>query len=298
MSGSLKSNFIRFNNHFKVSQNEKSITDFNDMINLKIQQYGLDNVYNADETGKLLSACTVDEEIDNINKDYENNYEELIKKCEINDAISYDRFLEYGYIENEELIEFLKGQSRNLFDKNLELKRDFDYYKNNLRISISKNLHDELEFDLIECDVSIANALRRIMMSEVPTMAIEKVFITQNTSNAIPDQVIAHRLGLAPVFADPDLFEYSKGLPSLLNSRSPRCRRVLHTCIQIFESLSQSEPQIKFGRTGDKNVGSSAYFPSNTRRCEIGCVDLQELDLFVHCVKGVGLTHAKFSPVS
>ena len=38
-------------------------------------------------------------------------------------------------------------------------------------------------------------------------MAIEKVFIYNNTS-IIQDEVLAHRLGLIPIKADPRLFEY------------------------------------------------------------------------------------------
>jgi DNA-directed RNA polymerase I and III subunit RPAC1 len=39
-----------------------------------------------------------------------------------------------------------------------------------------------MEFDLIGVDPSIANALRRILIAEVPTIAIEHVFIVNNTS--------------------------------------------------------------------------------------------------------------------
>ena len=47
-------------------------------------------------------------------------------------------------------------------------------------------------------DVSIANTLRRIMISEVPSMAIELVKIINNTS-CLNDEYIAHRLGLIPL---------------------------------------------------------------------------------------------------
>lgn len=38
-------------------------------------------------------------------------------------------------------------------------------------------------------------------------MAIDKVFIYNNTS-LIQDEVLAHRLGLIPIRADPRMFEY------------------------------------------------------------------------------------------
>lgn len=52
----------------------------------------------------------------------------------------------------------------------------------------------------------MANALRRIMIAEVPTMAFHKVFLYQNTS-VLPDELLIHRLGLLPVKVDCNDFE-------------------------------------------------------------------------------------------
>lgn len=38
-------------------------------------------------------------------------------------------------------------------------------------------------------------------------MAVEKVFVYNNTS-IVQDEILAHRLGLIPIRADPRLFEY------------------------------------------------------------------------------------------
>lgn len=46
---------------------------------------------------------------------------------------------------------------------------------------------------------------------QLPTMAIEKVLIANNTS-IVQDEVLAHRLGLIPISVDPRLFEYISGL--------------------------------------------------------------------------------------
>lgn len=64
-----------------------------------------------------------------------------------------------------------------------------------------------IAFDLIGVDASIANALRRVMLAEVPTMAIEHVYIFNNTS-IVHDEVLAHRMGLVPLNVDPELFEF------------------------------------------------------------------------------------------
>ena len=54
------------------------------------------------------------------------------------------------------------------------------------------------KFELFETDLAIANALRRIMISEVPTMTIDLVEVKENTS-ALHDEFLAHRLGLVPL---------------------------------------------------------------------------------------------------
>ena len=68
-----------------------------------------------------------------------------------------------------------------------------------------------MEFDLIGVDAAIANAFRRILLAEVPTMAIEDVYIWNNTS-VIQDEVLAHRLGLIPIKADPAKFGWQHGM--------------------------------------------------------------------------------------
>lgn len=65
---------------------------------------------------------------------------------------------------------------------------------------------DRIECDLVGVDASIANAIRRVLLSDVPTIAIEKVFMLLNTS-IVQDEVLAQRLGLVPLAIRPDLIE-------------------------------------------------------------------------------------------
>jgi DNA-directed RNA polymerase II subunit RPB3 len=62
----------------------------------------------------------------------------------------------------------------------------------------------EIQFVLSETDTSMANALRRIMIAEVPTLAIDLVELHENTT-VLNDEYIAHRLGLIPIkYTPPD----------------------------------------------------------------------------------------------
>ena len=81
-----------------------------------------------------------------------------------------------------------------------------DNLKKQIQVKIQSLNDEEIVFDLIGVDASIANALRRILLAEVPTMAIEHVYIWNNSS-IIQDEVLAHRLGLIPLNVDPREFQ-------------------------------------------------------------------------------------------
>lgn len=66
------------------------------------------------------------------------------------------------------------------------------------KIEILSVLSNEIRFILSDTDVSVANTLRRIMIAEVPTLAIDFVEFAEN-STVLHDEYIAHRLGMLPV---------------------------------------------------------------------------------------------------
>lgn len=170
----------------------------------------------------------------------------------------------------------------------------------------------ELELDLIGIGCPIANAYRRIMIAEVPTMAIEHCFIYNNTS-VIQDEMLAHRLGLIPLRVNPTLFRWK---PSSL---APENIGSDHTLVFTLKAKSEKRSDVDPERSGrredlykDYKVYSGQMKWQPLRGQEglenVGPVykkiivaklsGKQEIDLKLHATKGVGRDHAKFSPVA
>lgn len=78
--------------------------------------------------------------------------------------------------------------------------------RDGLSVNVLDRSENELVFELLGVDISFANALRRIMIAEVPTMALEFVYMWNN-SGLLHDEVLSHRLGLVPLNVDPRLFD-------------------------------------------------------------------------------------------
>ena len=91
----------------------------------------------------------------------------------------------------------------NINAKNTDLDQNFDstgapFAEGANKIKILEHSRYSVKFELLQTDLSVANALRRIMISEVPTLTIDLVEVRENTS-ALHDEFIAHRLGLVPL---------------------------------------------------------------------------------------------------
>ncbi|XP_077215954.1 RNA polymerase I subunit 43 [Tasmannia lanceolata] len=197
-----------------------------------------------------------------------------------------------------------------------------DSFCNNFRVEVVRLTEDDIEFDMIGIDASVANAFRRILIAEVPTMAIEKVLIANNTS-VVQDEVLAHRLGLIPIKADPRLFEYISENDSA-NEKNTITLKLNVLCKRGGPRLSVKSGELKWLPNGSELQMASTDSSSKTKTyTSFSCgqdslpefsntsigpkhQDIiiaklgpgQAIELEAHAVKGVGKTHAKWSPVS
>ena len=74
-----------------------------------------------------------------------------------------------------------------------------------MNIKILEKSDKKIRFVLEKSSPAFANALRRVIKSEIPTMAIEQVDFEENTSGMF-DELLAHRLGLIPLTFDQESY--------------------------------------------------------------------------------------------
>ena len=194
-----------------------------------------------------------------------------------------------------------------------------------------------IQFDLVGVDASIANAFRRILIAEVwyvcsaspsgkilisrihqvPTIAIEHVYVWNNTS-VIQDEVLAHRLGLVPLNVDPSYFEFKTDAQDQATDRNTlvfkldvTCTRKPKTTVARGTKKTEPEPEEIYNHsvvtsrdlTWEPQGEQSEVFASNPPRPTNEDIVLaklrpgQEISMDLHAIKGVGKDHAKWSPV-
>lgn len=79
-----------------------------------------------------------------------------------------------------------------------------DKYLNRVEIHKVEESPEILSYRINHIDPSILNAVRRTIISDVPTVAIHWVFIRENET-VMADEILAHRLGLVPVICNPSV---------------------------------------------------------------------------------------------
>jgi len=73
-----------------------------------------------------------------------------------------------------------------------------DHVPRKPKIKVTHAAPDLVKFTVTDTDVSVVNAIRRIILAEIPTLAIEIVNIDDNETSLF-DEFIAHRMGLLPL---------------------------------------------------------------------------------------------------
>jgi len=138
-------------------------------------------------------------------------------------------------------------------------------------IKLLSKSKDKITFQVKGVNHSYVNALRRIMNSEVPVLAIEDVMITKNNS-IMYDEMVAHRLGLIPLKTDSGADEKT----------------------QIKFTLKAKGPGYVYA--SDLKTTDKKCKPMYPKMPIVKLIDKQELVLEATAIMGRGIEHMKWSP--
>jgi DNA-directed RNA polymerase subunit D len=154
----------------------------------------------------------------------------------------------------------------------------------NLKFQILKRSDVELEILVEEITPALANSLRRAMITEVPTMAIEDVEIYENSSS-LYDEVLAHRLGLVPLKTDLENYV----LPEDCTCEEGACP----SCSLIF-ILDREGPGTVF--SGDLQSEDPRIFPVSDDIPIVKLAEGERVRMECRARLGLGGEHAKWQP--
>eukprot|EP01095_Lingulamoeba_sp_RSL-Kostka_P004088 TRINITY_DN1517_c0_g2_i1.p1 TRINITY_DN1517_c0_g2~~TRINITY_DN1517_c0_g2_i1.p1 ORF type:complete len:319 (+),score=85.06 TRINITY_DN1517_c0_g2_i1:97-1053(+) len=172
---------------------------------------------------------------------------------------------------------------------------------------------DSIRFLLKNVDLSMANALRRIIIAEVPTMAIDLVEIEEN-STCLHDEFIAHRLGLIPLTSEAvDRFEYSRDCTCDGTRESEGCKCSVWFDLHVrctedkdkfyvtsndLQSKNRDVIPVSYNESMIDDYGMDSQYSDNDGIIIVSLKNGQELKITATAKKGIGKDHAKWSPAS
>lgn len=163
-------------------------------------------------------------------------------------------------------------------------------------ITIRNSERDQVDFVLKNVDLAMANSIRRTMLAEVPTLAIDLVEIDINTS-VLADEFISHRLGLIPLI--------SEGIDNLSYTRDCTCEQYCNKCSVKLELAAKcdmdSTMSIYASDLAKFQNGSTLGDPvirDPEGKGPLICKLRKHQELRITCIakKGIAKEHAKWSP--
>jgi DNA-directed RNA polymerase subunit D len=159
-----------------------------------------------------------------------------------------------------------------------------------LKLEILEQTEHKLVLVIEGISIEMINALRRIMLTEIPVMAIDEVIILKNDS-PLYDEIISHRLGLIPLKTDLDVYK----LPQECECGGYGCPlcQVSLTC----EITNNSNTPLEI-YSGDLKSNDPKIIPVNPN---IPIVKIDKNDKVIieaYAILGLAKNHAKWQAVS
>ena len=163
-------------------------------------------------------------------------------------------------------------------------EREEEEFKMEIKVIDKKT--NELKFEISGINEAEANTLRRSIISETPTLAIDEVEFLSNDSG-LYDEILANRFGLIPLVTD--LKTYN--LPESCTCKQKGCAKC-----QVQATIETKGPKIVYSgdlEFKDKNI-KSVY----EKMPVVTLLENQELKLIATAKLGKGKGHIKNAPAA
>ncbi len=152
-----------------------------------------------------------------------------------------------------------------------------------MKVKIIENNDRKIVFLLEETTPQFANALRRLSMVEVPNMAIQTVDFSKNDS-VLYDEIIAHRLGMAPIVFDPKNFNMKDAC---------KCEGKGCSLCEVVFAINKKGPGVVYTKDMKSSNSEVKMLYDTIPLVELG--EGHTLKLTATASLGIGRSHAKFN---
>ncbi len=159
-----------------------------------------------------------------------------------------------------------------------------------VEIEILEKTDDYMRFIVKGINVPFANALRRIILTEVPAMAIDELVILENSS-MLNDEVLAHRMGFIPLKTDLD----SYNLPEECSCKSEFGCNLCRLTLTLEAEATDKTMTVYSGDLKSENLDIT---PVSDKIPIVKLAPEQNVKLEAYARLGKGKDHAKWQPVS
>ena len=159
-----------------------------------------------------------------------------------------------------------------------------------VEIEILEKTDGYMRFIVKGINVPFANALRRIILTEVPAMAIDELVILENSS-MLNDEVLAHRIGFIPIKTDLD----SYNLPEECSCKSEFGCNLCRLTLTLEAEATDKTMTVYSGDLKSENLDIT---PVSNKIPIVKLAPDQNVKFEAYARLGKGKDHAKWQPVS
>lgn len=158
-----------------------------------------------------------------------------------------------------------------------------------MNVEVLEKTDAEMRLIIKGSDAPFMNTLRRTILAEVPSMAIEEIVIIENSS-VLKDEILAHRLGLIPLRTELD----SYNLPEECSCKSEFGCSLCRVALTLDVDAGENSRTVY---SNDLKSEDPSITPVSDKIPIVKLAPHQKIRLEAYAQLGRGKKHAKWQPV-